>query len=109
MTGLKVHDLSTEDVQKGLGDGSILLIDVRETDEFRAGHIPGSVSMPLSTFDPSKLPIGQGRRIVFSCRTGGRTLKALQMTQEAGLELSEHYKPSFLGWSSAGGEIVTGD
>jgi len=87
----------------------MLLIDVREPHEFEDGHIPGSISMPLSTFDPDALPVGEGKRIVFSCRTGGRTLKALEMAQAAGLPLEEHYKPSFMGWVASGGQVETGN
>ena len=56
MPGSPVVDLDREAVKRGLADGSILLVDVREPHEFAAGHIPGSVSMPLSTFDPDAIP-----------------------------------------------------
>jgi len=36
--------------------GEALVVDVREVDEFTAGHIPGAVNMPLSPFQPSTLP-----------------------------------------------------
>ncbi len=49
---MKVVDLDRQTVKQGLADGSLLLIDVREDHEFARGHIPGSVSHPLSTFDP---------------------------------------------------------
>lgn len=104
-----MKDLFTDEVKQGLAAGSILLIDVREPHEFEAGHIPGSVSMPLSEFDPQALPEANGKRIVFSCRTGGRTLQALKLVQDAGIDLSEHYKPSFLGWVNEGGEVAYGD
>ena len=55
----QVIDLDREAVRQGLREGSILLVDVREPHEFAAGHIPGSVSHPLSTFDPSTLPEGK--------------------------------------------------
>ena len=52
---MKVVDLDRETVKQGLADGSLLLIDVREDHEFARGHIPGSVSHPLSSFDPEAL------------------------------------------------------
>ena len=54
-----VIDLDRETVKRGLADGSLVLVDVREPHEFAAGHIPGSVSLPLSMFDPAQLPDGQ--------------------------------------------------
>lgn len=104
-----VIDLDIDDVKRGLADGTLLLIDVREPDEYRAGHIPGSVSVPLSTFDPASLPQPQGRRVVFSCNSGGRTLRAIAAARAAGLDLNEHYKGSFKDWVAQGEPVVAGD
>ncbi|MGV6876115.1 rhodanese-like domain-containing protein [Pseudochelatococcus sp. B33] len=104
-----VVDVGIDEVKRGLADGSLLLIDVREPEEYRAGHIPGSVSVPLSTFDPAALPDAGGRRVVFSCNSGGRTLRALAASQAAGLDLNEHYKGSFKDWVARGEPVGTGD
>ncbi|WP_243373545.1 rhodanese-like domain-containing protein [Microvirga solisilvae] len=96
----KVVDLDREDIKKGLQEGSILLVDVREPHEYAAGHIPGAVLHPLSTFDPESLP--QGKRIVFSCQAGVRSVRALKFAQAAGLDIHEHYKGGFKDWALAG-------
>jgi len=97
-------DLDREDVKRGLAAGSLLLVDVREPHEFAAGHIPGSVSLPLSTFDPAELP--EGGRVVFSCAAGVRSLRAIEIAQAAGLELDEHYKGGFKDWAAAGEPVA---
>ncbi|MBZ6075388.1 sulfurtransferase [Microvirga sp. WGZ8] len=97
---MPVVDLDREDIKKGLKDGSILLVDVREPQEFAAGHIPGAVSHPLSTFDAEALPTDQ--RIVFSCAAGVRSLRAIEFAQAAGRDLREHYKGGFKDWITAG-------
>jgi len=96
----KVVDLDREDIKQGLQDGSILLVDVREPHEYAAGHIPGAVLHPLSTFDPSLLP--EGKRIVFSCAAGVRSVRALEFAQAAGRDIHEHYKGGFKDWISSG-------
>ncbi|AWM89053.1 sulfurtransferase [Microvirga sp. 17 mud 1-3] len=100
---MPVVDLNRDDIKKGLSDGSILLVDVREPQEFTAGHIPGAVSHPLSTFDPDALPAD--RRIVFSCAAGVRSLRAIEFAQAAGRDLREHYKGGFKDWINAGEPI----
>lgn len=95
-----VVDLQRDDIKKGLSEGSILLVDVREPQEFAAGHIPGAVSHPLSSFDPSALPTD--KRIVFSCAAGVRSLRALEFAQAAGRDLREHYRGGFKDWIGAG-------
>jgi len=96
-------DLDREDVKRALADGSIHLIDVREPHEFAAGHIPGAISHPLSTFDPASLPTD--RRIVFSCAAGVRSLRAIEFAQAAGRDVREHYKGGFKDWLASGEPI----
>jgi len=97
-----VVDLDRETIKKGLAEGSIILVDVREPHEFAAGHIPGSLSHPLSSFDPSALPTGEGRRVVFSCAAGVRSVRAIEFAQAAGLNVREHYRGGFKDWVASG-------
>lgn len=103
-----VLEVDFDEVTRGISDGSMLLVDVREPHEYAAGHIPGAVLFPLSTFDPQRLPQpAPGQQIVFSCRTGGRTLRAIAAAQAAGLLLRTHYKGSITDWIARGGAIET--
>lgn len=102
---MPVVDLDRDAVKRGLADGSMLVIDVREAHEYEAGHIPDSVSHPLSEFDPHALAAliaGDGRRPVLSCAAGVRSMNALIAAQNAGLDIAEHYKGGFKDWYAAG-------
>lgn len=104
-----VLEVDFDEVKQGVANGSMLLIDVREPHEYAAGHIPGAVLFPLSTFDPAELPQpNAGQQLVFACRTGGRTLKAIASAQAAGLDLRTHYKGSYTDWVAQGGDVETG-
>jgi rhodanese-related sulfurtransferase/SAM-dependent methyltransferase len=48
-----------------------LLLDVREPEEWSAGHIPGAVHMPLGILDPAAIP--HNRVVVAVCRSGNRS------------------------------------
>lgn len=104
-----IVDLDRETIKKGLAEGSILLVDVREPNEWQAGHIAGSVSFPLSRFNPAALPDPAGKRLVFSCRSGNRSQSAVMNARAAGLPYSEHYKGGFKDWADSGEPVVTGD
>ncbi len=102
---MRVIDLDRDAVKRGLADGSLLLIDVREDHEYAGGHIPGAVTHPLSEFDPQALAAlidGDAHRPVFVCAAGVRSVHALRAAQQAGLPIEAHYRGGFKDWYAAG-------
>jgi rhodanese-related sulfurtransferase len=103
-----VETVTRDELKQGLADGTILLIDVREPNEFAAGRIPGAVNFPLSTFDPASLPTPTGKKIVFSCRSGQRTQRAIEMARLGGRrDADTHYAGSMNDWLAAGEPVET--
>lgn len=107
-TAPAVENLDFEDIRDGLSSGQILLVDVREPNEFEAGHIPGSILVPLSQFSIADIPDAAGRRVVLSCRSGRRSLTAATMAFDQGLPIDAHYAGGFIDWVAAGGPVETG-
>jgi rhodanese-related sulfurtransferase len=98
-----IEDVSLDDLKRGLADGSILLVDVREPNEWDAGHISGATLQPLSSFDPSELPREEGKRVVLQCRSGKRSATALAIAQANGRgDVRAHYGGGMLEWTAAG-------
>jgi len=54
--GHKVRDLAPEEVARGVQEGRVVLVDVREPNETSAERFPGAVLVPLSSFDPATIP-----------------------------------------------------
>ncbi|WP_127092129.1 rhodanese-like domain-containing protein [Aquabacter cavernae] len=106
--GGRITHLTPQEVEAGLEDGTILLVDVREPDEIAAERIPGATAVALSTFDPASLPDPEGKRLVFSCRSGQRSQRAAAMAQAAGLDCEEHMQGGILGWKAAGFPVERG-
>ena len=65
--------LAATEVANRLKSGRAVLIDIREPDEFAAGHAPGARSLPMSGLKGHIHPAGHGRDVIFTCRTGMRT------------------------------------
>jgi len=97
-----VEDLYPEDVATGLAEGTILLVDVREPSETDIERYPEAVYMPMSEFDPSALPDPQGKRVVFACRSGNRSVNASLMAQQAGFPYTAHLAGGIKAWKEAG-------
>ena len=97
-----VQDLTAEEVSKGLADGTMMIVDVREPREIEMERIAGSVFLPLSMFDPEQIPDPNGRRVVFSCAAGVRSYTASQAAQAAGLPYDAHLEGGLKAWKAAG-------
>jgi rhodanese-related sulfurtransferase len=106
--GHQVHDLTPEDVSKGMAEGRYLLVDVREPNEVAVEAYPGAVVVPLSGFDPQEIPDPHGKQVVFACRSGKRSVTASLAAQAAGLTYDKHLAGGMLAWKAAGLPTKTG-
>jgi rhodanese-related sulfurtransferase len=97
-----VHDLAPEEVARGLAEGKILLVDVREPNETDVERYPGAFYLPMSEFDPAAIPDPAGRQVVFACRSGNRSVTASLMAQSAGLPYNSHLAGGMIAWKALG-------
>ena len=81
-----------------------LVLDVRSAEEFKSGHIPGAVNIPIDEL-PSRLgelKVAKGDEVVVHCERGPRAAKAEALLVQSGytdvVDLSGHMK----GWRDAG-------
>jgi rhodanese-related sulfurtransferase len=101
-----IEVVTLDELKRGLADGSILLVDVREPNEWDAGHIAGATLHPMSSFDPSELPHQEGKRVVLQCRSGSRSAKALAIAQANGRgDVRAHFGGGMLEWAASGEPI----
>ena len=100
----KTVNWSVGAVEKALAAGEIILVDVREPQEFHAERIPGALLCPLSDFNPLNLPHPGQKKVVLHCKSGGRSGQALRLCQEAGVEVAGHLEGGILKWISEGKE-----
>jgi adenylyltransferase/sulfurtransferase len=76
-----------------------MVVDVREPREFAAGHLHGSVNIPLRDI-PQRLPeIPASTSLVFLCRSGGRSRAACEMALRAGFQKVADLDGGMLAWA----------
>src|SRR5471030_1868029 len=98
----EVQNLTPEQVAKGLTEGRMLLVDVRELNETSVESYPDAVIVPLSAFDPADIPDPQGKQVVFACRSGRRSITASVAAQDAGFPYRAHMAGGIIAWKAAG-------
>ena len=68
-----------------LAQEGALLLDVRQDDEWTAGHAPGARHVPLADLPDHVESFDADRSIVVVCRSGGRSARATAFLVEHGL------------------------
>jgi rhodanese-related sulfurtransferase/DNA-binding HxlR family transcriptional regulator len=66
--GEEVEAIGREELIERLGRGDVVLVDVRPTEEYAAGHIQGARSVPLAELERRLADLPAGREIVAYCR-----------------------------------------
>jgi rhodanese-related sulfurtransferase len=82
------------------------LVDVREDEEWVAGHAPGAQHIPLGTLGERSEEIPRDREIYVICRSGGRSARATQALIGAGWQ-ALNVSDGMSGWASAGRAMVS--
>lgn len=99
---------TAEELYERLAKGEpVNLIDVRERDEWRAGHILGARLIPLSEFleRVDELEPERGGPLVFICKAGVRSMRVCEYLARFGYDVV-NVEGGMAAWP---GEVVTGD
>lgn len=98
----KLQEIDATTLKQLMVEDGVLLIDVREKNEFAAEHIPGAKLMPLSHFDPGRISNEAHRKIVLQCQSGNRSAKAADKMFTAGFREVVHLTGGLPTWKAAG-------
>ena len=85
-----------------IDEGKAVLIDVREIPEYDAENIPGATLVPLSQFDPNRLPPEKEKIAIYHCRSGRRTADYFGLFQNTGYADVFHMEGGIIAWREAG-------
>ncbi|MGA4865576.1 rhodanese-like domain-containing protein [Streptomyces lavendulocolor] len=100
--------LPTVDAASVPADG--LVLDVREHDEWAAGHVEGALHVPMSDFvsrfGEVTEAVADGRRAYVMCRVGGRSAQVTQYLVQQGID-AVNIDGGMLAWEGAGRPMVT--
>ncbi|WP_418958092.1 rhodanese-like domain-containing protein [Streptomyces tritici] len=87
-----------------------LVIDVREDDEWAAGHVDGALHVPMSQFvarfGEVTEAVADGRRAYVMCKVGGRSAQVTQYLTQQGID-AVNVDGGMLAWDGAERPMVS--
>lgn len=105
----RIHEVVLADADQAIREADVV-VDVREADEFAAGHLPGAIhaSRGMLEFKFSNNPDLSARdlNIVLYCKTSGRAALAACALQDMGYLHVTSIAGGFDAWAAAGKPIV---
>lgn len=105
----RIRELPPEQAEAAVAQADLLL-DVREADEYAAGHLPGAlhVSRGMLEFKLSATPAlaERGQKVVLYCKSSGRAALAAVALQEMGYTDVVSIAGGYDAWVAAGKPVV---
>ncbi|WP_067603881.1 rhodanese-like domain-containing protein [Nocardiopsis listeri] len=82
------------------------LLDVREDDEWNAGHAPDAVHIPLGALGDRVAEVPKDKKVYVVCRAGGRSAQATMALNQAGWD-AVNVAGGMQAWEQAGRDMET--
>lgn len=99
-------DLTVQQVQALREQGGVVIVDVRQPEEYAAGHIPEAVLIPLGELSSRWSEVPQGQPVIFVCRSGNRSRQAFELARQQGLTQIHNMLGGMNDWIAQGYEVA---
>ena len=103
-----IDQIDPTEASRRISGGGVLLLDVRNPDEFAAGHAPEALLLPLGELGARIDELDPATPIVVICRSGIRSQTAAEQLVAAGYD-AVNLAGGSLAWKAAGLELVAED
>ena len=104
---MSVSEVTIEELESALHSGA-LLVDVREPDEYEAGHVPGAILVPLATVPSAIDQFAADATTYVICKSGARSYRACEFLVDQGLD-AVNVEGGTMAWIISGRGTVAGD
>ena len=102
----RVHPSSLPTVRVSEVGAEAFLLDVREDDEWAAGHAPGAVHLPMHQVPARLAEVPTDRPVDVVCHFGGRSAQVTAYLLQAGVD-ARNVDGGMDAWERAGKPVVT--
>ena len=107
LDAVAIAEIDIDEFADRLGEG-VRVIDVREPDEYEAGHVPGAELIPLGTVaEHLDRFVADGTTYVI-CKSGGRSMRACELASSQGYDVV-NVTGGTGAWMESGRDTIQGD
>jgi rhodanese-related sulfurtransferase len=85
------------------GTKDLVIVDVRDESEYKEGHIPAAINIPVETFAEKSEVLPKEKKIVVYCNTGGRSYTAYRKLIK--LAYPNIFQAMFADWKESGQQV----
>ncbi|MBK6879038.1 MAG: rhodanese-like domain-containing protein [Ignavibacteria bacterium] len=102
------QDIDTQTFKSKLEEDAYVLLDVRTSNEFNAGHLMGSLNIDFydQNFESNIDELDKRMKYLVYCRSGNRSRQAMFLMRDLGFEEVYNLAGGIIAWHDHGHEIV---
>ena len=100
-------EVTVDELEDLLADG-VVLVDVREPNEYVDGHVAGAVLLPLGEVTTRVDEFPRSGDVYLICRSGARSGRACEFLRDQGIA-AFNVAGGTLGWITSGRDVVLGE
>ena len=101
----KIREVTPEETMADTNP-NLVLLDVRERNEWNLGHLPNAIHIPRGSMETKiEALIPRDKHIIIYCQSGNRSAFAAETLQEMGYEDVASMARGIRGWVDDGGEV----
>jgi rhodanese-related sulfurtransferase len=102
------YRIDVNEAKQMIADGDAVFIDVRNPNEFQAGHVPEATLIPVNSVFQRREELPGDKKIIFVCSVGQRSALAAEMAAAGGLPADRLYnlEGGTDAWTKAGEPVV---
>ncbi|WP_409344659.1 rhodanese-like domain-containing protein [Paenibacillus sp. MBLB4367] len=106
-----ISHLDAKELQAIVADPAnpVVVIDVREPEEYTEAHIAGLPLIPMGDIIDIVDQLDKSKEYVFVCRSGRRSFEVAKFFRAQGFEQVHNFKGGMLDWQEQGHEIAAGE
>jgi rhodanese-related sulfurtransferase len=106
MTDASLPEIDVAELARRHAEGAFVL-DVRQPDEYEAGHVPGAVLVPLDQLGDRQSEVPADKPVLVICKSGGRSATAVKALTGAGYDAT-NVAGGTMAWIDAGHPVAEG-